>query len=48
MIFRIIGRRLLLAVPTLIGVAFVAFLLVELMPGDPAAIMAGSEAPPSK
>ena len=43
---KLIGRRVLLAIPTLVGVVLVSFLLVELMPGDPASIMAGDEATP--
>ena len=36
-----IGRRLLLAVPVLFGVATLNFLLIHLAPGDPASVMAG-------
>jgi peptide/nickel transport system permease protein len=39
-------RRLLAAVPRLAGVVVVVALLTELMPGDPAAIMAGDGATP--
>ncbi|HMB69930.1 MAG TPA: ABC transporter permease, partial [bacterium] len=39
-------RRLLLAVPTLLGVTVVAFLTVHWMPGDPAEIIAGEHASP--
>lgn len=39
-----VARRLLLAVPTLLGVATIVFLLVRLLPGDPAAVMAGPQA----
>ncbi|HEU5299589.1 MAG TPA: peptide ABC transporter permease, partial [bacterium] len=34
-------RRLLLAVPTLLGVTAIVFLLMRLIPGDPARIIAG-------
>jgi peptide/nickel transport system permease protein len=43
---RLVARRALTAVPTLLGVILVAMLLLELMPGDPAAIMAGDNATP--
>ena len=39
-----LARRLLLAVPTLIGVSLVAFLLVALSPGDPALAVVGERA----
>ncbi len=38
-------RRLLLAIPVLIGVVTLVFLSLRLMPGDPALIMAGEAAP---
>lgn len=37
----LIGRRLLLAIPSLIGVVVVTFLLTRALPGDPAAYFAG-------
>ncbi len=37
-------RRLLLLVPVLIGVSLVSFALLQLVPGDPALILAGEEA----
>jgi peptide/nickel transport system permease protein len=43
---KLVARRVLTAVPTLLGVILVAMLLLELMPGDPAAIMAGDNATP--
>lgn len=43
---KLVSRRLLVTVPTLLGVMLVALLLIELMPGDPALIMAGNEATP--
>jgi peptide/nickel transport system permease protein len=41
-------RRLLGAVPLLLVVSFVVFLLVSLAPGDPAARIAGENAPPER
>jgi peptide/nickel transport system permease protein len=43
---KLVARRAITAVPTLLGVILVAMLLLELMPGDPAAIMAGDNATP--
>src|SRR5712691_6671344 len=37
-------RRILLLVPVLIGVSLVSFTLMQLVPGDPALILAGEEA----
>lgn len=39
--WRYILRRLLLAVPVLLGVLVVVFAAIRLIPGDPAQIMAG-------
>ena len=39
-----VARRILLAVPTLLGVASIVFLLVRLLPGDAAAVIAGPQA----
>lgn len=39
-----LGRRLLLLVPTLFGVSVLAFSLIHLVPGDPAAVMLGERA----
>lgn len=39
-----LGRRLLLAVPTLFGVLAVSFLLLNVVPGDPVAEMVGERA----
>lgn len=36
-----IGRRLLLALPTLLGAATLVFVIVRLLPGDPAQVLAG-------
>jgi len=41
---RYIVRRLLYAIPTLIGVSIVIFLMVRLIPGDPARLIAGLQA----
>ena len=37
-------RRLLMLVPTLIGITFVSFLILQLVPGDPASFAAGQDA----
>ncbi len=37
-------RRLLIALPTILGVATVAFLLIRLIPGDPGQVLGGPEA----
>ena len=34
-------RRILIAVPTLLGVVLLVFLMVRLAPGDPAILLAG-------
>jgi dipeptide transport system permease protein len=41
---RLIGKRLLLAIPSLVGVVIVTFLLTRALPGDPAAYFAGPAA----
>lgn len=43
-----IARRLLGMIPTAIGITFVTFLLLHLVPGDPAATMLGLRATPHK
>ena len=40
----LIGKRLLFAIPSLIGVVIVTFLLTRALPGDPAAYFAGPAA----
>jgi peptide/nickel transport system permease protein/oligopeptide transport system permease protein len=40
-------RRLLSLVPTFLGVTVLVFLIVRLIPGDPAQLMAGDDAPPA-
>lgn len=42
--FGFVLRRILLAVPTLLLVALAVFLLVRLIPGDPALLMLGDQA----
>lgn len=39
-------RRLLLAVPLILGISFLVFGLLHLAPGDPVRMLAGREAPP--
>jgi len=39
-----VARRLLVAIPTVLGVATVVFLLMRLLPGDPALVIAGPQA----
>lgn len=45
---RFIGRRLLLAVPTVVLVTFLVFVLMELSPTDPAAALAGDNPTPER
>jgi len=42
--FRYVLRRLLLAVPVLLGVSICVFLMASLVPGDPATVLAGDTA----
>jgi len=44
---RLVGRRLLMTVPTLVGVLVVAFFLLNVAPGDPVAAMVGERADPA-
>ncbi len=39
--WKVIGQRLLISLPTLLGVSLVAFSLIRLVPGDPVQIMLG-------
>jgi len=39
-----IAKRLLLAIPVILGVAFVVFAMVRIVPGDPAQVIAGEAA----
>src|ERR1051326_3133171 len=41
---RLVGRRLLMTLPTLLGVLVVAFLLLNVAPGDPVPAMVGERA----
>lgn len=41
---RYIGKRLLLLIPTLLGISLVVLLLIDLTPGDPARMMLGASA----
>ena len=43
---RYIGRRILIAIPTLIIVSVLVFALQKLLPGDPVLTMAGEERDP--
>ena len=43
-LFNYVIRRLISTIPTIFIVVFIVFFLVHLIPGDPAAVMAGSEA----
>lgn len=45
--FRYTLRRLLLIIPTLIGVSLLTFALSRLVPGDPARVAAGAQATPA-
>jgi peptide/nickel transport system permease protein len=45
---RFIGKRLLLAVPTIVLVTLLVFVLVELSPTDPAAALAGDDPTPQR
>jgi ABC-type dipeptide/oligopeptide/nickel transport system permease component len=40
---RYVARRLLLAIPVLIGIMTAVFILLQLIPGDPAIAMAGEK-----
>jgi peptide/nickel transport system permease protein len=42
-----IFKRILLFIPTLLGISVIAFLLMHIMPGDPAIIMLGQDANPA-
>ncbi len=46
MLIRVVGRRLLLAVPLLFSVSVLSFVLVSLTPGDAAQEILGMTAPP--
>ncbi len=44
---RVIGRRILLAVPILLGVSIIIFLLMQVLPGDPLAGLVTEDTPES-
>ncbi len=44
----LIGRRLLLLVPVLVGVSLLTFVLSHVVPGDPARLLAGTHAGPAQ
>jgi peptide/nickel transport system permease protein len=44
MILTLIAKRLLIAIPTLLALTFVVFLMVKAVPGDPAQILLGERA----
>jgi len=46
MLYRYIGKRILLLIPTLFGIIFVSFLILYTIPGDPAVTIAGVYATP--
>ena len=46
MLFRSVLRRLLEAIPTLLGVAVAIFVILRVVPGDPIAMMIVGEATP--
>ena len=48
MILRLILRRCALAVPSLFGLLVLTFLMIRLVPSDPAVIMAGDAATPDR
>ena len=39
-------RRLVALIPVLLGISFIVFFLIRLVPGDPAATLLGSHATP--
>jgi peptide/nickel transport system permease protein len=45
---RYIARRVLLAIPTLFGVTVLSFVLTNILPGDPARVLAGRYATPEQ
>jgi peptide/nickel transport system permease protein len=45
---RFIARRLLLAIPSLLGLLVITFLLIRVVPADPAAALAGDNATPAQ
>jgi len=43
-----IGRRLLQFIPVLLGITILVFLLLHMIPGDPATVLLGQDAPPDE
>ena len=43
-----VGRRLLLTIPTIIGISIIIFLMVRLMPGDIIDVLLGGDASPTE
>ena len=46
-LYLFLGKRLLFVIPQLFGITLVSFLFLQLIPGDPAVLMAGPFATPS-
>jgi peptide/nickel transport system permease protein len=46
MMLRLIANRILQAAPVIVVVSILAFLLINLLPGDPAVVIAGDQASP--
>jgi peptide/nickel transport system permease protein len=46
--WRLVWRRAAMAVPLLLGISFVVYLLIALTPGDPAELLAGENPTPAK
>lgn len=46
--FLFVARRILLAIPALVGLVALIFVLIHVVPGDPAAILAGDQASPQQ
>ena len=42
-----IGRRIVGAVPVLLGISFLVFMLMHLAPGDPVVLLLGDDATPA-
>jgi len=47
-VFRFVLRRVLTAIPSLFGLLVITFLLIRVVPGDPAAALAGDNATPQQ
>ena len=46
--FRFVLRRILLMVPVLFGLLLLTFVMLQMVPGDPAATLAGENATPEQ